>query len=124
MERAGEEWGVHGWVITALDTALAPTARNSDYPTAPQPCSDTGNVHEAILDPEVAQEPGPRWLLLLWSANPSFLSFQGLANPGLENATSNIPKLILEVNLGLGCVCCGFLCWESWLVQWYYMNHL
>lgn len=66
----------HGRVITALDRAPAPTARNSDYPTAPQHWSDTGDVQEAQMDPGLAQDPGPRWLLLLWSANPCFFQFR------------------------------------------------
>lgn len=34
---------------------------------------------------------------------------------GLENTTSNIPELIWGLIWVWRFVCCGFLCWESWL---------
>lgn len=111
LERSGKP-AAHGRVITALGRALAPTARNSDYPTASQHWSDPGNVQEAHTDPDLAQDPGPRWFLLLWSSNPWVFFISGVDKSrsvcalhapfpahstrgwGLENTTSSSTKLI------------------------------
>lgn len=106
LQRSGEPTA-HGRGITALDRALAATARNSDYPTAPQHCSDTGNGQEAQ---KWLRSQDPDGSCCSAQQIPGFSSFQGLANPalcvlcplhhstrgwGLENTTSNITKLIL-----------------------------
>lgn len=140
LERSGKP-AAHGRVTTALGRALAPTARNSDYPTAPRHWSDPGNVQEAHMDPDLAQDPGPRWFLLLWSSNPCFFSISGVDKSrsvcalqaplpapqhqrmGAGKHNQQQHKAHFGVNLGLSFVCCGSLSCKASLVWLYCMNH-
>lgn len=123
-ERAAEEWGVR--VITALDRALAATARNSDYPTAPQHWSDTGNGQEAQ---NWLRSQDPDGSCCSAQQIPGFFFISGVGKPkpvstlppapqhqrmGLENTTSNIRKLTLRLIWGLFIV--AFLSCKCWLV--------
>lgn len=57
LGRAGQPADCHGsGGIASLARPLAPVARNSDYPTAPEHWSYTGNVQEGHMGPELGDD--------------------------------------------------------------------